>query len=84
MMPLNNSGWTINLPDNPVARRVTRGFRFEDTGSVVVLADIEGPGCFMVVERDGFHARRLGFFLPGSHHGGRDFMAGSCGALTRR
>lgn len=36
--------WNLDLPDNPVSRRISRYFSF--TGpEPVVLADIEGPGC---------------------------------------
>src|SRR5690554_4111221 len=36
--------WNLDLPDNPVSRRISRHFSFQGPDPVV-LADIAGPGC---------------------------------------
>lgn len=36
--------WNLNLPDNPISRRISRNFSFKGP-EPIVLADIHGPGC---------------------------------------
>ena len=42
--PSSNFDWGLNLPDNPVPRRVAKNLKFQGPNPFV-LAEINGPGC---------------------------------------